>query len=245
MSANRSDTAIVLLEAAQRCLQRHGVAGLSTRKVAEEAGMPLSQIHYHLGSKRGLLLGLLAYQNEKLLARQEAMFARPRPLWERWIQACDYLDEDLASGYVRVLQEMIAAGWSTPALAEAARNVLIGWYEVLTEVATEAAESFGGLGPFEPAEIASEARRNLRGWYDLLVQVATQAAERLGGLGALEPAEAAALAGHVFLGAEAMILLGFTEQEMPSRSALRKVGELLRTLEPTKGARRARRRTAR
>jgi len=208
VSANRSDTAIVLLEAAQRCLQRHGVAGLSTRKVAEEAGMPLSQIHYHLGSKRGLLLGLLAYQNEKLLARQEAMFARPRPLWERWIQACDYLDEDLASGYVRVLQEMIAAGWSDP-------------------------------------EIASEARRNLRGWYDLLVQVATQAAERLGGLGALEPAEAAALAGHVFLGAEAMILLGFTEQEMPSRSALRKVGELLRTLEPTKGARRARRRTAR
>jgi AcrR family transcriptional regulator len=208
VSANRSDTAIVLLEATQRCLQRHGVSGLSTRKVAEEAGMPLSQIHYHLGSKRGLLLALLSYQNEKLLARQEAMFARAQPLWERWMQACDYLEEDLASGYVRVLQEMIAAGWSDP-------------------------------------EIASEARRNLRGWYELLMQVATQAAERLGGLGPLEPAEAAALTGHVFLGAEAMILLGFTEQEMPSRSALRKIGELLRALEPAKGARRARRRTPR
>jgi AcrR family transcriptional regulator len=209
VSANRSDTAIVLLEAAQRCLQRHGVAGLSTRKVAEEAGMPLSQIHYHLGSKRGLLLALLEYQNKKLLARQEAMFARPQPLWERWLQACDYLDDDLASGYVRVLQEMIAAGWSDP-------------------------------------EIANEARRNLRGWYELLTEVATQAAERLGGLGPLEPAEAAALAGHIFLGAEAMILLGFTEQQLPSRSALRKVGELLRALEPdAPGAARARRRTKR
>lgn len=206
-TAPRSETAIVLLEAAQRCLQRHGVAGLSTRKVAEEAGMPLSQIHYHLGSKRGLLLALLNYQNEKLLARQEAMFARPQPLWERWMQACDYLDEDLASGYVRVLQEMIAAGWSDP-------------------------------------EIASEARRNLQGWYELLSQVAAQAAERLGGLGPLAPAEAAALAGYVFLGAEAMILLGFTEQQLPARSALRKVGELLRAFESERsGASRASSRT--
>jgi AcrR family transcriptional regulator len=195
VNANRSDTAIVLLEAAQRCLQRHGVAGLSTRKVAEEAGMPLSQIHYHLGSKRGLLLGLLDYQNQKLLARQEAMFAQPQPLWARWMKACDYLDEDLASGYVRMLQEMIAAGWADP-------------------------------------EIASEVRRNLRGWYQLLTQVAAEAMERLGGFGSLEPGEVAALTGNVFLGAEAMILLGFTEQEMPARSALRKVGELLRNLEP-------------
>lgn len=189
---------MTLLEAAQRCLQRHGIAGLSTRKVAEEAGMPLSQIHYHLGSKRGLLLALLEYQNETLLARQRTMYGRPQPLWERWIQACDYLDEDLASGYVRVLQEMIAAGWSDP-------------------------------------EIASEARRILRGWYDLLAQVATDASERLHGLGPLTPAEAAALTGTLFMGAESMILLGFSESEVPARSALRKVGELLRMLEAGNG----------
>lgn len=188
----------MLLEAAQRCLERYGVAGLSTRKVAEEAGMPLSQIHYHLGSKRGLLLALLAYQNDKLLARQRTMFEEAQPLSERWLKACDYLDEDLASGYVRVLQEMVAAGWSDP-------------------------------------EIASEARKILRGWYELLTQVSREAIERLGGLGPLAPAEAAALAGHVFLGAEAMILLGFSEGEMPTRSALRKIGELLRTLESSRG----------
>jgi AcrR family transcriptional regulator len=195
VTSNRSETAVVLLEAAQRCLQRYGVSGLSTRKVAEEAGMPLSQIHYHLGSKRGLLLALLDYQNDKLLGRQEAMFAQPLPLWERWMKACDYLEEDLASGYVRVLQELIAAGWSDPGIAE-------------------------------------EARRNLRGWYELLTQVAAQAGERLGGLGPLDPSEAAALAGHVFLGAEAMILLGFSEEDLPSRTALRRIGELLRMLEP-------------
>ena len=36
-----------------------GYAGLSTRKVAEEAGVPLSQLHYHFGSKGGLILALL------------------------------------------------------------------------------------------------------------------------------------------------------------------------------------------
>jgi hypothetical protein len=28
---------------------------------------------------------------------------------EQWNRACDYLDEDIASGYVRILQELIAA----------------------------------------------------------------------------------------------------------------------------------------
>ena len=37
---------------------------------------------------------------------------RGAPLWQRYEQACDFLEDDLESGYVRVLQEMIAAGWS-------------------------------------------------------------------------------------------------------------------------------------
>ena len=39
-----SETRIVLLEAAAACLTRHGYAGVTTRRVAEEAGVPLSQI---------------------------------------------------------------------------------------------------------------------------------------------------------------------------------------------------------
>jgi hypothetical protein len=42
----------------------------------------------------------------------------------RYDLACDYLEEDLASGYVRVLQEMLAAGWAEPALAEQVSGLL-------------------------------------------------------------------------------------------------------------------------
>ncbi|MCZ6738117.1 MAG: TetR family transcriptional regulator, partial [Actinobacteria bacterium] len=45
------DTRAEILDAARRCLLADGYAALSTRKVAEDAGVPLSQIHYHFGSK--------------------------------------------------------------------------------------------------------------------------------------------------------------------------------------------------
>ena len=45
------------------------------------------------------------------------MYAQDAPLWRRYEQACDFLEDDLESGYVRVLQEMIAAGWSNPEIA--------------------------------------------------------------------------------------------------------------------------------
>ena len=149
------DTAGSILSAARERLLLDGYAGLSTRKVAQQAGVPLSQVHYHFGSKGGMVLALLESENRRRLARQAGMYAEQLPLWRRYEQACDFLEDDLESGYVRVLQEMIAVGWSTPAIAEAARAVLMGWYQVLTEVATEAAEQFGSLGPFEPAEVAT------------------------------------------------------------------------------------------
>jgi len=150
-----SDTATSILGAARARLLVDGYAGLSTRKVAQEAGVPLSQVHYHFGSKGAMVLALLESENRRRLIRQTQMYGEDVPLWRRYEQACDFLEDDLESGYVRVLQEMIAAGWSNPAIAAAARDVLRGWYQLLTAVAEEAADRLGGLGPFEPAEVAT------------------------------------------------------------------------------------------
>lgn len=144
-----------LIQATKTCLQAAGYAGLTTRKVAETAGIPLSQIHYHFGSKRGLVLSLLAAENERLVARQRDMYGSDLPLSERWELACDYLDEDLSSGYVRVLQEMIAAGWSEPEIAQEVRQLLGAWRRLLGQVATQASEQLGGLGPFTAPEVAA------------------------------------------------------------------------------------------
>jgi len=188
------DTRTAILEAARRRLLSDGYAGLSTRKVADEAGVPLSQLHYHFGSKGGLILALFEMENEQRLTRQTRMYAEDRPLWQRYEQACDFLEDDLESGYVRVLQELVAAGWSNTEIGAAARELLGDWIALLTEVAREAERRHGPLGPFTADELAT-------------------------------------LVGAAFFGSEALLLLGFDREALPIRSALRRVGVLIRQLE--------------
>jgi AcrR family transcriptional regulator len=83
------DTRSRIVEAARRRLLADGFVGLSTRKVAEEAKVPLSQLHYHFGSKGGLVLALFEEENKRRLDRQTRMYAQDTPLWQRYEQACD------------------------------------------------------------------------------------------------------------------------------------------------------------
>jgi len=188
------------MEAAKEALLAEGYAKLSIRKVADRARMPLSQIHYHFGSKRGMVLALLENENQRLLGRQREMYASSEPLWKRYEQACDFLEDDLASGYVRVLQEMIAAGWSDGGVAQQVLVMLESWFEVLREVAEEAEIRFGTLGPFTAEDIAT-------------------------------------LIGLSFLGGETMILLGDETWALRARSALRRVGAVIRVFEEGSGPR--------
>lgn len=150
-----SQTRPRLLEAARECLLADGHANLSTRRVADRAGVPLSQIHYHFGGRQGLVLALLAHQNEQLLERQQTMYGAQEPLWRRYQQACDYLREDLDSGFVRMLQEMIAAGWTDGAIGAEVTKLLRGWFDLLEQVVQEASDELGDLGPFSPRTIAT------------------------------------------------------------------------------------------
>jgi AcrR family transcriptional regulator len=188
------DTRSRIVEAARRRLLADGFLGLSTRKVADEADVPLSQLHYHFGSKGGLVLALFEEENKRRLDRQTRMYAEDAPLWQRYEQACDFLEDDLESGYVRVLQEMIAAGWSNQEVGDAVREFLGGWYQLLVDVAREAERRYGPLGPFTAEEVA-------------------------------------ALITTTFIGSEALLLAGFDRRLMPIRSALRRIGLVIRERE--------------
>ena len=155
MMVDASNTRLAILEAARQRLLAEGYAGLSTRKVAVAARVPLSQLHYYFGSKQQLILSLLEEDNRERLDRQQRLYAQGLPLWQRYEQACDVFEDDLDSGYVRLLQEMIAAGWSNPAIGAAVQDMLRGWLQLLTDVASEAQARYGALGPFTADEIAA------------------------------------------------------------------------------------------
>jgi AcrR family transcriptional regulator len=193
-AARAVDTRALILDAARRLLLVEGYSGLSTRKVAVEARVPLSQLHYHFGSKQGLVLALFEEENQRRLARQRNMYAEDAPLWQRYERACDFLEDDLDSGYVRLLQELIAAGWSNAELGVAVRDLLSGWCGLLIEVAREAERRHGRLGPFSAEELAT-------------------------------------LVATAFFGSEELLLLGFDRDMLPIRSALRRVGVIIRQLE--------------
>jgi AcrR family transcriptional regulator len=155
LKADKIDTRTLVLDAAKKVLRQSGYAKLSTRDVAAAAGVSLSQIHYHFGSKQGMVLALFEYLNAQLLDRQASLFGDAAlKLSEQWDRACDYLDEDIASGYVRVLQELIAASWADAPVAKVIRAGLLGWMELLTELARRADRELGGLKPFSAEEVA-------------------------------------------------------------------------------------------
>ncbi|MPZ54511.1 MAG: TetR family transcriptional regulator [Acidimicrobiia bacterium] len=151
-TANTKDN---VLTAAKQALIELGYSQLSTRRIAETAGVPLSQIHYHFGSKQNLMLEVLAAENERLLDRQTDMYTTDQPLWKQWEQACDYLEDDLESGYVRVLQEMTAAGWSDPEIAKAVQGCLRGWIDLLREVASRAMQNWSAANLLEPNHLGT------------------------------------------------------------------------------------------
>lgn len=184
-----------LLEAARLVLTRDGLANLSTRAVAQAAGTQMSQIQYHFGSKEGMILALFEDMNMRLVHRQRDTFENPDlTVSQKWFLACDYLEEDLASGYVQVLQELIAAGWSNPRIAEVARDGLSHWHDLIANLAREFETTHDSFGPFRPEEVA-------------------------------------ALVSSAFIGAEAFILLGYEDKDHPVRTALRRVGEVMASVE--------------
>jgi hypothetical protein len=80
------------------------------------------------------------------------------------------------------------------------------------------------------AEVAASVREMTGGWYRLLGEVARREQEQGADLFGFTPDEVAALMATPFLGAEELILLGVTEETLPIRSALRKVGVILRRI---------------
>jgi AcrR family transcriptional regulator len=123
-----------IVDAAREVLIEQGHAGTSTRAVADRAGVRLSLVHYHFGGRQGLLVEVLRRENDELLERQRRLYAEPGPLAEKWRIACDLLDEDVGSGYVRLLWELWAAGLADTELAAGWRSAMAGWRDLLESV---------------------------------------------------------------------------------------------------------------
>jgi AcrR family transcriptional regulator len=144
-----------ILQAARDLLRESGYGATTTRAVAERAEVQLSLVHYHFGGKRQLLAAVLEHENERLLARQQMLYARPEPLSVKWRTACSYLREDLRSGYVRILWELWVAGLADEDLARRWREAVAGWRGLLEHVVEQWVAELGLILPMSPRALAT------------------------------------------------------------------------------------------
>jgi AcrR family transcriptional regulator len=138
-----------LLDAAERLLVDVGYAGITTRRLAEEAGVNNGLVHYYFGSIENLLVRVLERFTERLIARQRAMYADPDvPFIEKWRTAMRYLlSEDVA--YEKVWLELQALAWNRPELRGRVDRVNAEWRAVLTEAFAESSKRYGIEMPLE------------------------------------------------------------------------------------------------
>ena len=125
-----------LLDAAERLLVDVGYAGITTRRLAEEAGVNHGLVHYYFGSNENLLVRALERFTERLVERQRELYDADMPFVEKWRTAMRYLVAEDVS-YEKIWLELQALAWNNPELQEHLARVNAEWRKVLTDAFEE------------------------------------------------------------------------------------------------------------
>jgi AcrR family transcriptional regulator len=136
-----------LLDAAERLLVDVGAAGITTRRVAEEARANHGLVHYYFGSVEQLLVRVLERFTERLIDRQRELYAADTPFIEKWRTAMSYLDADRP--YQKIWFELQGLAWNRPELQERLARVHAEWRAVLTEAFAPVRQELGLELPLE------------------------------------------------------------------------------------------------
>jgi AcrR family transcriptional regulator len=126
-----------LLDAAERLLADAGYAGITTRRLAKEAGVNHGLVHYYFGSNENLLVHALERFTSRLIARQRELYEDDSvPFADKWRTAMRYLvSEDVR--YEKIWLELQALAWNNPDIRARLARVNAEWRAVLTEAFDE------------------------------------------------------------------------------------------------------------
>jgi AcrR family transcriptional regulator len=131
--ADPADTRSKLIDAALETLSHDGYAGASARAIAGAAGCNQASIYYHFGGIEPLLIAALMDSSKRRYARyREAI----DPLvdigsvlreWQR------LHDEDIASGHITALTELVGAIGAEPGLRDGVNETVKVWTGFIEE----------------------------------------------------------------------------------------------------------------
>src|ERR1700677_610696 len=124
--AARAAAEEALLDAAERLLADAGYAGITTRRLATEAGVNHGLVHYYFGSNENLLVQALERFTGRLITRQRDLYAAEVPFADKWRTAMRYLvSEDVS--YQKIWLELQALAWNNPGISARLARVNAEW----------------------------------------------------------------------------------------------------------------------
>ncbi len=139
--SSRAEVEDRFLDAAERLLVEIGYPRITTRRLAQEAGLNQGLVHYYFGSMETVFVRVLERFTERMIARQREMYGAERSFIEKWRQAMRYLFAD--RDYQKVWLELQALSWNHPELRDRVAHVNGEWRAVLTEALAQPHQRYG------------------------------------------------------------------------------------------------------
>jgi AcrR family transcriptional regulator len=117
VSEARQQATGALLDAAENLLYEVGYAGVTTRAVAEAAGVNPGLVHYYFGSMEELLTQTLERFVDQLADALEALYDDPTLSFaDKWRLGARFWVDEPTSRFPKILLELLAMGWNMPVL---------------------------------------------------------------------------------------------------------------------------------
>jgi AcrR family transcriptional regulator len=144
VSEARQQATVALLDAAERLLFEVGYAGVTTRRVAEEAGVKHGLVHYYFGSMEELLTQTLERFADQLAQPLDELYANPDMTFaDKWRLGAQFWVEEPTSRFPKILLELLAMSWNMPQLQERVGGVHARFRAIFERYFGEAMRDYG------------------------------------------------------------------------------------------------------
>jgi AcrR family transcriptional regulator len=119
-----------ILEAAFETLREEGFSAATSRAVARRGGFNQALVFYYFGSMDGLLLAALDSTKEQRLTAYRETLAAATTIEDVLAAITRLFEEDLESGHITVVSQMIAGSVGRPELAPQMLSRMEPWLEL-------------------------------------------------------------------------------------------------------------------
>jgi DNA-binding transcriptional regulator YbjK len=131
-SSGSEATRARIVDATLETIRTEGIVGASARAIARTGNFNQASIYYHFGSINDAVLAAVRHMSEERLSRYERRLGEVTALSELVAVAAELHSEDVSSGRIRVLSQVMAGAATDEGFAKELADAFDPWVAVVT-----------------------------------------------------------------------------------------------------------------